>query len=65
MLANPGWADTAVAGFDGESAIAPSRLDERDTTPNLKQLGTDSAVYTEAISASDFTLTSHATLFTD
>lgn len=36
----------------------------QDTTPNLKQLAQDSAVYTEAISASDFTLTSHATLFT-
>ena len=33
MLAHPGWANTMAAGFDGESAIAPSRLDERDTTP--------------------------------
>jgi arylsulfatase A-like enzyme len=37
---------------------------ERDTTPHLKQLAQDSAVFTTAISASDFTLTSHATLFT-
>jgi len=36
----------------------------RDTTPHLKELAADSAVYTQAISASDFTLTSHATLFT-
>jgi len=37
MLAHPGWANTAVAGFDGESAIAPSRLDERDTTPTPRE----------------------------
>jgi arylsulfatase A-like enzyme len=36
----------------------------RETTPNLKRLAEDSAVYERAISASDFTLTSHATLFT-
>jgi len=36
----------------------------RETTPNLKKLAEDSAVYERAISASDFTLTSHATLFT-
>src|SRR5579864_88433 len=36
----------------------------RETTPNLKRLAEDSAVYNRAISASDFTLTSHATLFT-
>ena len=27
-LADPGWANTLPPGFDGESAIAPSRLDE-------------------------------------
>ena len=37
---------------------------ERDTTPNLKDLARDSMVYTNAISASDITLTSHASLFT-
>jgi arylsulfatase A-like enzyme len=42
----------AVNGFD------------RDTTPNLKDLARDSMVYTNAISASDITLTSHASLFT-
>jgi arylsulfatase A-like enzyme len=36
----------------------------RETTPNLKKLAADSTVYNRAISASDFTLTSHATLFT-
>ena len=36
----------------------------RKTTPNLKRLAEDSTVYNQAISASDFTLTSHATLFT-
>ena len=37
---------------------------ERDTTPNLKRLARDSAVYTNTASASDITLTSHASLFT-
>ncbi len=37
---------------------------ERDTTPNLRELARDSMVYTEAMSASDITLTSHASLFT-
>jgi len=37
---------------------------ERDTTPNLRQLAHDSVAYTNAISASDITLTSHASLFT-
>ena len=37
---------------------------ERDTTPNLRELASDSMVYTEAMSASDITLTSHASLFT-
>ena len=36
----------------------------RDTTPNLRDLARDSVVYTNAISASDITLTSHASLFT-
>ena|SRR5579863_6692656 len=36
----------------------------RETTPNLRRLAEDSVVYNRAISASDFTLTSHATLFT-
>jgi len=34
------------------------------TTPNLQALAQDSVVYTRAMSASDFTLTSHASLFT-
>lgn len=37
---------------------------QRDTTPNLKELAADSTVYTNAISASDITLSSHASLFT-
>ncbi len=37
---------------------------ERETTPNLKVLAQDSAVYTHAQSAADITLTSHASLFT-
>ena len=37
---------------------------ERDTTPNLRDLARDSMVYANAISASDITLTSHASLFT-
>jgi len=37
---------------------------ERDTSPNLKALSLDSALYTHAQSASDITLTSHASLFT-
>ena len=36
----------------------------RDTTPNLKALARDSTVYVNAISSSDITLTSHASLFT-
>jgi arylsulfatase A-like enzyme len=36
----------------------------RDTTPNLRSLATDAVVYTNAMSASDITLTSHASLFT-
>jgi len=36
----------------------------RDTTPNLKALAQDSVAYANAISASDITLTSHASLFT-
>jgi arylsulfatase A-like enzyme len=34
------------------------------TTPHLQALARDSVVYTRAMSASDFTLTSHASLFT-
>jgi arylsulfatase A-like enzyme len=37
---------------------------DRGTTPNLRRLARDSVVYTRAMSASDFTLTSHASLFT-
>ncbi len=37
---------------------------DRDTTPNLKELARESMVYTNAISASDITLSSHASLFT-
>ena len=37
---------------------------ERDTTPNLKRLAADSVVYANTVSASDITLTSHASLFT-
>jgi arylsulfatase A-like enzyme len=37
---------------------------ERETSPNLKALARDSAVYTHAQSAADITLTSHASLFT-
>ena len=36
----------------------------RDTTPNLKKLAQDSMVFREAVAPSDFTLTSHASLFT-
>jgi arylsulfatase A-like enzyme len=36
----------------------------RDTTPNLKKLAADAAVYTQALSAADITLTSHASIFT-
>ena len=36
----------------------------RDTTPNLKALARDAAVYPNAVSASDITLTSHGSLFT-
>ena len=37
---------------------------ERDTTPNLKKLSRDAMVYTHAISPTDMTLSSHASLFT-
>jgi arylsulfatase A-like enzyme len=37
---------------------------DRPTTPNLRRLAGDSVVYTRAMSASDFTLSSHASLFT-
>ncbi|MEO8597382.1 MAG: sulfatase [Candidatus Solibacter sp.] len=37
---------------------------DRDTTPNLKNLAGDSMVYSNALSASDITLSSHASLFT-
>ncbi len=37
---------------------------DRATTPNLRRLARDSVIYTRAMSASDFTLTSHASLFT-
>ena len=36
----------------------------RDTTPNLKKLAADSALYPQALSAADITLTSHASIFT-
>jgi arylsulfatase A-like enzyme len=36
----------------------------RDTTPRLKQLAEDSMAYRNAFSASDITLTSHASIFT-
>jgi arylsulfatase A-like enzyme len=37
---------------------------KRDTTPNLRALAQDSVAYANAISTSDITLTSHASLFT-
>jgi len=37
---------------------------QRDTTPNLRELAKDAVNYTHAFSASDITLTSHASLFT-
>jgi arylsulfatase A-like enzyme len=37
---------------------------DRDTTPNLKALAAHSVAYSNAISASDITLTSHASIFT-
>jgi arylsulfatase A-like enzyme len=37
---------------------------DKDTTPNMKKLASDSVVYKEAIAASDMTLSSHASLFT-
>jgi arylsulfatase A-like enzyme len=37
---------------------------QRDTSPNLKALAQDAMVYTHAQSATDITLTSHASLFT-
>lgn len=37
---------------------------ERDTTPNLRRLAAQSTVYTQAISAGDMTLSSHASIFT-
>jgi arylsulfatase A-like enzyme len=37
---------------------------KRDTTPNLKKLAADSVLYTNALAPSNFTLTSHASLFT-
>jgi len=37
---------------------------ERDTSPNLRALAQEAAVYTHAQSAADITLTSHASLFT-
>ncbi|MBV9507951.1 MAG: sulfatase [Acidobacteriia bacterium] len=36
----------------------------RPNTPHLRQLALDAAVYTHAMAASNFTLTSHASLFT-
>jgi arylsulfatase A-like enzyme len=36
----------------------------RDTTPNLKKLAADGVLYSEAFSAADVTLTSHASIFT-
>jgi arylsulfatase A-like enzyme len=37
---------------------------ERDTTPNLRQFAREATVYTNAIATSDFTLPTHAALFT-
>ncbi len=37
---------------------------ERDTTPNLRRLAGESTVYTNAISAGDMSLSSHASMFT-
>jgi arylsulfatase A-like enzyme len=37
---------------------------QRNTTPNLKRLAADAVVYSNAVSASDITITSHASLFT-
>jgi arylsulfatase A-like enzyme len=36
----------------------------RDTTPNLRQFAREATVYTRAIAASDFTLATHAAMFT-
>jgi arylsulfatase A-like enzyme len=37
---------------------------QRDTTPNLRQFAQTATVYKRAIAASDFTLATHATMFT-
>jgi arylsulfatase A-like enzyme len=37
---------------------------ERDTTPNLRRLAQEATVYTRAIATSDFTLPTHASIFT-
>jgi arylsulfatase A-like enzyme len=37
---------------------------QRDTTPNLREFTREATVYTRAIAASDFTLPTHAALFT-
>ena len=36
----------------------------RDTTPNLRKLAADAALYPQALSAADITLSSHASIFT-
>jgi len=37
---------------------------ERDTSPNLRKLAADATLYTQALSAADITLTSHASIMT-
>ena len=37
---------------------------ERDTTPNLRELSREATLYSRAVSASDFTLATHAAMFT-
>lgn len=37
---------------------------ERDTTPNLKNFATEAVLFTRAVSSSDMTLPSHASIFT-
>ena len=74
-MARPATVHAAIAGTSAHPNVILIVMDTvradhlsiygypRDTTPNLRRLAADSAVYAQAVSAADVTLTSHASIF--
>jgi len=63
MLAHPGWANTLPPGFDGESAIAPSRLDEPVPAPPREAPARATVAQAALVEALRAVLPAHALLW--